>query len=922
MSRSLRVGVLFVLAMVASMAVASEEISPENFVAKMRECGVPDLSTATYVSVHCWRKDVEIDLPRGLDFAGDGWLLAETRNSEGQPIKGTFLVNGGDIFEMNWDRRSPGYPHVETEDVLALPTVNPPVLTGTWRKVTPLWDVRKCISFLKSLEGDPYPFITLNDGARGSMALLADGLWQQGESALAKELWTELVARIGATNNLVEAAMSQVADGQYESLYRRFRAEGDWQAYENGIRSLLERYSDGWRMELVMRELLRRIEERTGAVPPVPVATTGWTPAEQEQAVWMLDLRTVRKNPSPWLGPSALWIIPSSWRDQVPVPLDAELKIRARGVEATPFLLALADDGALTGVDYRTISDASHANCWRIEGVTFEHFDRPATRGEVALFWLLEMFPESVIKEGYSRKEGAKLKAAIRGAYQRYAGFSDEELAVQLLPAEYGSFNPSAVQFLMGRARKSAVPGLEAYLLFEPPEAQEQGYWKEVRYKNRIELATKYAAMRGNDARPFLDAMVAQLRTEARDGQIPEGVDAEADAVRLENGSGPITGEQTLSSLCERDLVRQGSEDVLCDVQLQSLSGAQRGRWLLAHAGATSNANVRMDCAHRLRIMAGGLRPTDEAEAWESLIADDREGGTRTKERISDVYLKLNERIFAPPFELRGDWRNEWVTTLRGAEWKADQLIETYGSQGREWLRARVRQRLAGMPEAELPPYPDASPLNAKIGDALRGRFMGVENRDAAEEAMAGLTLPERVALSEWLRQEPGIHAKLIQLANRIERVEIKGDVGDWGGKFQLWEGKWPSPELLMEMNRCVEKQTQEGKSVSCLLVRHGDFGGCELTVETPQSAPGLLTRSIPPSFLGWVGVVCGPDLFASARWLGGLKPTNKNHPWQPRTVDPESLQRFQRLCEEWCSGRMSACDEAFVIFQTQGGYE
>lgn len=329
-----------------------------------------------------------------------------------------------------------------------------------------------------------------------------------------------------------------------------------------------------------------------------------------------------------------------------------------------------------------------------------------------------------------------------------------------------------------------------------------------------------------------------------------------------------------------------------------------------------------MDCANRLKETDGGLQPTDEAASWESLISDDREVGTRIQEQISDVYLKLNERLFAIPIELRGDWRNEWEKTSRGAEWKADRLIETYGASGREWLRARVRQRLAGTPEAELPPYPDAGPPNAKMGSVLRERFMGVECRDAAAKAMAGLALPERVALSEWLRQEPEINAKLVELANRIEHVEVTGDVGDWGERFRLWEGELPTPELLMEMNRCVEKQTQDGKSASCLLLLRADFGGCKLIVKDQTSAPELMVYTPPPPLLGWVGAVCGPDLFASARWWGGLKPPGKNHPWQPRTVDPESLQRFQRLCEEWCASRMPACDEAFAIFQTQGGTE
>ena len=258
---------------------------------------------------------------------------------------------------------------------------------------------------------------------------------------------------------------------------------------------------------------------------------------------------------------------------------------------------------------------------------------------------------------------------------------------------------------------------------------------------------------------------------------------------------------------------------------------------------------------------------------------------------------------------------------VRG-ELAAQRFMKVHGVRGREWLRERVRRRLAGTPEAELPPFPAAEATSAAQDVTnLRGRFTAVTNREAAAAVTAELKLDDRAALKDLLRQDGELNARLLPLANRIEHVTIAGDLGEWNRSMSAWEGRLPTPALLREMRCCTEDTARAGLSVTCKLSRKADFGGCELILDTQPIQPHCAKPGEKlPSIVGLGGLVCAPGLYGAAVWRTAPPPTDEECKWWAlETSDAFDLRNFDQALEKFFDPAIPASEEALVVFQTKG---
>ena len=403
----LRVGVFWLMMIAASMAGATEEISLEHVAERFAAYGMPDSATAAYVHVQaCWKPRIEDPLPYDWDSSGNAWLLAETRDETQHPVRATVVYEGARIVELA-DRPTLRRWPKTVADPLAPPVPADLACNCTWTPGNPVQDAKKALRLFETVEWKRFGQADFEQVGR--LGLLALALWQRGDATNAQALFSALAVQAGGATNVTTAAMNLVADGQYGNLYDEFRKNGDWMAFRDGLRVLLARYPEGWRMAPVIQLLLEKVEDRLAGPAPVPTGAEEMTEAERRQAAAMLDLRSVRVKADEYHDPLALWLLPSTWRDRAPQPLDAELEIRARGLEAIPFLLKLARDEALTAADRREVMVASVYRSglnlslldWVQEGPArqdairdiFAGLDRPATRGEMALGWLQEMVP-------------------------------------------------------------------------------------------------------------------------------------------------------------------------------------------------------------------------------------------------------------------------------------------------------------------------------------------------------------------------------------------------------------------------------------------------------------------------------------------------------------------------------------------------
>ena len=910
--------------------------------------GLPDVSTADYVYVRaCWEPRIEDPLPGEWGASGNAWRVAEVRDDQGRPLRITVVVEGSRVFDVA-DREAIKTQSAEQNASLALPVQEEIVGSGSWREGNTGRDAQKGAQFIESLkwEGDPvwlhrYP---------GRLFLLAYALWQRGDAMNATILLEALARRAGGAEDAAREAMNLVANGEYENLYWAFRKGHDWAAYRDGIRRLLEKYPEGWTWTPAIGHLLEKVEARVADAVALPAGAAEWSEIDRAQAAAMAGLRVVRGGDDVYDDPPVLWIAPSGWRAQVTEPLDAEMAVRVRGLQAVPFLLALLEgDEMLTEADrvevgkagpYRIRLDpqalmASPSIMQRAAMAQngYDLLERPATRGELAQRWLRELMPEWVMGGDGGRLAKSELARKVRDFYDQFGAASEAEWAVLSLPGRYSfAYNDLAVADLLARARQGPVPELEKFFLEEKwlvPDADEDDV--DSAWNNKVNLLLQYAALRGEVVRPLLREFAAQARRQAEALSAPQKNERQEKRARERQAKWRETADklEALPLDCpaasRKVCLADGQYDrALVDAKLQEAPLADVLGEVLAHAVSITAADDRGSIAHQIARRAGkepvsGLRATDHAAAWETLIADDRRLSYDSEQLMSEIFLILNEQLFAQgnlPTSKRDSW--SFLDANEGGR-SARQLLRGHGTRGREWLRGRVRQRLTGVPEAELPRYPTDVPPTEETLTSLREKVAAAPDRTAARALVDALSLSERLAVPEMLRREPELNARLLEWGRRIDGVRIDGDIGEWNHKLLVWEGRSLAPELLEDLRSCAEARAQAGQPLSAKLICNPDFGGCVLEVETTVPVPEYYQRNnAVQRIAGYAGMICGSGCYGAATWRTAPPPDKENR-WPVNTSDSFEMRGFQQAAKQFFGSTLPASEEAFAVFQTQG---
>ncbi len=907
--------------------------------------GLPNLATATYVNVKGdWGLRVRSPLPLDWECSGNAWMLEESRDSNGVPVKGTFVVNGGDVIEFAWGDRWASQP--PPVDPLAAPPSGPPRLEGRWRKANVARDVRTAFRFLKSADRED-----LDAEACGRLFVMACDLQQRGDVTNATALLSALFQRVESRQAAIVGGMNVAADAQYETVYRRFRQDANWLAYRDALKALLGRYPSGWRKAPGVRLLLSRVEARL-VQQPQPAVTNGMTAADLAWAGRLMAVRALRTVTRRGDRPAVLWLVPAAWRERAAVAGDVELEVRARGLQGIPFLLALVEDGALTEADHdAVVGEDDRLSDFDLlvdrhedrREVVFNALNRPATRGEVALRMLTDMLPEKFDEELWSRRRSDTLLDAIRAFHAAHKSDSDEELALLSLPGVYGEHNDLAADFLLARARQGRVPVLEAYLLGKHETIADVHLAKHetIADVHDVHLLARYAAIRGADAQPTVERFVAQLKKAAEERIEPVTV-AEQDPGREE-----AAFEKRRTSLLA---VAVGLERLPYDKPVEALVAAaiRSGETANEYAGPALLAKVAgmpfpdvlnllleqasLADAPETRVALAGLARTvakarDEAEVrsvhgagrWSALIADDRSAGGEST--VADAFLILNEQLCA--VRRRAEWEgfqidNGWW----GRDCASARLVQMYGDRARALLRERVRGRLAGLTEEQLPRYPDEEPLNAAQIASMTKKLRRLKALDDLAATTAGFSIYELARLPDVLHGEPALNERLAAVANVITVVTVEG--GDEALRAQLaaWKGRALTPELLRDLQEVCSARARVGCPGACVLSRRANFGGCEVSFRaTVESEDDAITNEVgPPAprpVTGLTGLVCGQGVYGAAAWRTAAAPPEEGWGFVA-TSKPDVQNAFQQALRDLCSGRLAACEEAFAAFSTE----
>jgi hypothetical protein len=364
-----------------------------------------------------------------------------------------------------------------------------------------------------------------------------------------------------------------------------------------------------------------------------------------------------------------------------------DLEIRAMGLAAMPFLLAMAGDPALTEVDRESVTaaDAVRSSFTSRDKAAPEGIlatmDRPATRGEVAGRILLEIAPTSVTGSQWHRKSNEDLLSACAEFAAKYRGASDEQLAVVYLGGDNSRLQSAAMAFLLRAARVRRIPPFEEYLV-SPIVRDPEGYDYEVELSTATQRARSlavYAASRGEEVRPVVDRFLALAEKTADDYRKPANVNygsAEKDQKHEQEtqrrirdiakglseigyGRSPseliaaILEETVKAEPAARGVHRETliallqampAGDALGLLLSTALGASPKGRVTVAGLARSTFCGDPGDCttAHD----ATGLKPAEHAAAWRQLVKTARD---ETEDSATDAFLCLNEDLFAPP---------------------------------------------------------------------------------------------------------------------------------------------------------------------------------------------------------------------------------------------------------------------------------
>ncbi len=925
---------------------------------QLAKLGLPDVTNATYVKVErCWfPPEIKTLLPYDCETTGNAWMIAEERDTKGQPIRGTFVVNGGDVVHLERLRHrydwQPG-----SHDPLARPLSPPPPSRAYWGKGSAIQDVKTSLQFLQSLKNDQHHEHQLDAETRGRLFLFAFDLHGRGDTTNAALLVNALLSHSDSTQTVIVDAVNVAGEARLSDIHRQFQSTSDWDAYQKELTTLLVQFPPHWRRHPEVRRLLTLVGKRISDPYSVPAITNGMTVADMNLANRIMGLRAVRRTSDLCYDDAVFWLVPTAWGGTNTFPDDVDMEVRSRGMAGIPFLLTLAHDDALTGVDRATLRRGnddvlfiSHQADPDRHTRLFGMNHRPATRGELATHWLREMVPIAMGRDK-SPQLGTDMVEAVRAFYETHNRDSDETLASLFLTDRHRVTNKAVSDFLLRTARRQCVPVIEDFVLrkYNADEDETDGNDTVVRITQvQMNLLMKYAAARGAECRPTVEKFATQLRQQAADydnrskhasglskGERERAEEIRDHLVRTAAGLEKRPYGMSIEELVYQVTNGQNTEEnaharEVLNAKIETSSPPEFLGTLLGLASATNSPAFRLEIATMARPAAGqyaatGLAPTHYANHWKTLIADDRRGSPTADTLVSDAFLVLNEELFSETSAAarKAPKDDSFFRRLSTKDSPPVALIATYGRRGHEWLRDRVLQRLAGMSENQLPRYPIDEAFSPEQYATLKRKMEQATDPAQVSETMDKLSIYEHAALPGLLRKESDLNKRLTPMAGIITSVTVEGVDESAQMTLTAWKGKTLATDLVRDLRDLCEAQVQAGRTASGILMRNGEFGGCTVSFISRVAIPDSSNKRGGRTATDWrvagiTGLVCAPEVYSAAVWRTVQQPAAQK--WDcVETSDPDTVRTFQMAINDLCRSKVAACDKAFVAFQTKG---
>ena len=905
--------------LLAATACPASETDPARLLEKFEKLGFPAATNVRYIAIDRWN-NLSANGLFGYEMkSGNAWLLSETPASNGLPAKIRILTLAGGEFELSVTGDRP-----DRNEESFLP------MTREWAPAEMTQDVRRAVWLLNAMNAGKLEFRYEWDETAPLLFFFALALQQRGDPASARQIMAALRSAEKDWAVLIKKAENTLADQLCRSLFLRFAASGNWIRFQNDLKNLTYRFPE-WEARAAADKLLERIPSRIRGETVSPAA---FSDKGKELAAGLLETDHLVKA-SRYSSGRTLWLVPDSWVGTRPPGDDPDLRIRALGATAIPFLITLSDDGALTRIPL--IRERFDSLRISEEGDDFlqSSLPRPMTRGEAALAILREMVP-------VSREDAQNTPSfieACRAFYLTIKDRSDDEIAALFLREDsYDTPRDAAFAYLMKQAATRRVPVLENYLLNGTEKKESYSYEPDI--LDRVPELVQYGSLRGKEAEPLARKMADLLEREAETYKKPENVSFG------DEGGNRRHVEETRKKLRDKaaDLrlkvwdfdndrlldawLAEGSDILELRVKAMPLPDALR--LLLDRAARETNAENRIELAGLVADILKDDTPAAIVSApglagfWKELLSDSR---TVREHQVCDSYLALLER---PREESSGRGSRRYAFYEDASEpacslnqgfagFKAIGLIHLYGDEIRAVLRSRAEARLAGEPEERLPPIPSSAGVDEGGRKALAGRLAAAGSRSDAEALVKSLGLAEREALPVVLTNAPALNRALLAHALIVTNIAAGGDAA-FAEAARPWLNRAADEKLVRLLEAYCADQCRTGRSVTVTLARAADFGGCTVS-STPfadVSPDDRDRKKGPPRIVGYSGLAVISGFYGSLDRRLLAKP--KKEEWGAfETSLPDEKKDFDNaVTNEFFSALAPASAGGLVVFQTQ----
>jgi hypothetical protein len=372
----------------------------------------------------------------------------------------------------------------------------------------------------------------------GSLLIFAAQIDQAGHKQLAHDLTEALFNSNPNRDAVIDAAVSLLADDQYDLIWSQFQEDHDWQAYHRGTLALLEKFPRGWSSRAATAMLVPALEKRASgaAVPPIEIPGTPLSPKALQilgrlheamakpgtpELPEGLDLSQIPVqlraqvlanyggNSGFDIDSLGLWLLPQAAEEEGEEEEssdDPRIAITRIGIDAIPALAALLGDSTLTHFpnesgsfgSYYSSSEDEMSRTLRV----YRSMNRPTSRAEIASGILAAVIPSGDEESGSSFDSSAPedLREPALEFWKKHRESNAVELCREYLSTGNSQQKFYAGQFLAESKDPAAAAVFETAVL-ESPEPLEM-----------LSLVESYLTQRKAAGRPFFEKFSKLLR--------------------------------------------------------------------------------------------------------------------------------------------------------------------------------------------------------------------------------------------------------------------------------------------------------------------------------------------------------------------------------------------------------------------------